>query len=158
MNIWGRGFVALAIGWAVLLPVATFAASPHAGGASHTASALAFVVYQAGRLICHQRPERSFHLFATALPVCARCTGIYAGAALMAAATAIRPSLASLLMRAGARRVLLVSVLPAAATLVAEWITGTMPPHWIRAVSGALIGAAVAVIVCRAAAAPRGGM
>ena len=42
---------------------------------------LAGALYALGSHICHQRPERSFHLFAAQLPVCARCLGIYAGAA-----------------------------------------------------------------------------
>ena len=29
--------------------------------------------------ICHQIPERSFHLFGVALPVCHRCLGLYTG-------------------------------------------------------------------------------
>lgn len=31
------------------------------------------------RLLCHGRPERSFEIFGTAMPICARCTAIYAG-------------------------------------------------------------------------------
>jgi uncharacterized membrane protein len=31
------------------------------------------------RAICHGMPERSFELFGAAMPVCARCTAIYAG-------------------------------------------------------------------------------
>jgi hypothetical protein len=57
-----------------------------------------------------------------------------------------------------ARRVLLASVLPSAATLVYEWSTGQMPAHWVRATSGVPLGAAVAWIVCRAAPARREGM
>jgi uncharacterized membrane protein len=34
-----------------------------------------------GALICHQRAERSFFLDSRQMPVCARCTGLYAGAA-----------------------------------------------------------------------------
>jgi Predicted membrane protein (DUF2085) len=37
------------------------------------------VVYTAGAAVCHQRPERSFHVGAAAMPVCARCTGLYVG-------------------------------------------------------------------------------
>ena len=31
------------------------------------------------RTICHGFPERSLEVFGTTMPVCARCTGIYAG-------------------------------------------------------------------------------
>ena len=41
-------------------------------------------VYAVGSVVCHQLPERSFHLWAAQMPVCARCTGIYAGAAIAA--------------------------------------------------------------------------
>jgi len=33
-----------------------------------------------GYAICHQIPERSFHMHGQQLPLCARCTGIYMGA------------------------------------------------------------------------------
>ena len=43
----------------------------------HLSPALAAAVYAVGALICHQRPERSFHWDGAQLAVCARCTGIY---------------------------------------------------------------------------------
>jgi uncharacterized membrane protein len=43
---------------------------------------LAAAMYAIGAFICHQRPERSFHVDSIQLPVCARCVGIYAGAVL----------------------------------------------------------------------------
>ncbi len=46
-------------------------------------------LYAVGSLICHQRPERSFHLGAAQLPVCARCLGLYAGGAAGAIAWAV---------------------------------------------------------------------
>jgi uncharacterized membrane protein len=39
----------------------------------------ALLLYQSFSAICHQRPERSFHLSGFPLTVCARCAGIYAG-------------------------------------------------------------------------------
>lgn len=39
----------------------------------------ALVLYRSFAVVCHQRPDRSFHLFDLPLAVCARCTGIYAG-------------------------------------------------------------------------------
>ena len=44
------------------------------------ASQLSAAVYAAGSVVCHQRADRSFQLGNAQLPVCARCTGLYAGA------------------------------------------------------------------------------
>lgn len=44
--------------------------------------AMAAILYAAGGLVCHQLPERSFHLLGAQLPVCARCLGLYLGGAL----------------------------------------------------------------------------
>ena len=38
------------------------------------------LVYAVGSVICHQLPERSFFFDGQQLPVCARCTGLYASA------------------------------------------------------------------------------
>jgi uncharacterized membrane protein len=45
-----------------------------------TPTALAASTYLIGSLVCHQQPERSFHLGNAQLPVCARCLGLYTGA------------------------------------------------------------------------------
>ncbi len=74
----GRLLTALAVVWAVLVVAAPWLATvPAVGGDYLSASAYAF-----GALVCHQRPERSFHLAGAQLPVCARCTGLYLSAAL----------------------------------------------------------------------------
>ncbi len=39
----------------------------------------ATILYRGLAAVCHQIPERSFHLHGFALGVCSRCTGIYAG-------------------------------------------------------------------------------
>jgi hypothetical protein len=139
---WRRAFVAAAVGWAFVLLVAPLAArQPDASGVT---LAFAYVAYNIGHLVCHQLPERSFQLMSVPLPVCARCTGIYAGAALAAlAGAAWRRADGRGLVRA----VLIAAALPTLVTLVYEWATGDMPSHWVRAASGAPLGAALAWIL-----------
>ena len=77
-----RAFVVAAIAWAIALPLAAWIASrPHT---TPVLSAMTIAIYGIGGIVCHQLSERSFHLWAAQLPVCARCTGIYAGAAVCA--------------------------------------------------------------------------
>ena len=144
-----RSFLAASSAWALALPLAAFAASRPA--ASSAVYGFALAVYAAGRLVCHQLPERSFHLWNASLPVCARCTGIYMAAAVTAIAIAAagprRRTEARLVRRsakADPRVVLLIACIPTAATLVFEWTTGVTPANWIRALAGIPLGVAVA--------------
>jgi uncharacterized membrane protein len=68
-----------AVAWVGLLAAAPWITS-HASTRS-VAFRAAVIVYLAGGTVCHQQDERSFHLWGTPLPVCGRCTGLYAGAA-----------------------------------------------------------------------------
>ena len=153
--------------WAAALPLATFAASRPV--ASSVVALLTLAVYAIGSVVCHQRPERSFYLWSHQMPVCARCTGIYVGAALAAIVVAFRRrgparprradpstlvlSLSKDELRAGtwvgpyARMVLALAALPTIATLVYEWTTGVTSSNWIRAASGLCLGAAVAALI-----------
>ena len=76
------------------------------------------LLFPVGAFICHQRPERSFFFHGQQLPVCARCTGLYAGAAL-AAPIAVVAAVA--MTRSRARRLLLVAALPTAITWTLEF-------------------------------------
>src|SRR5713101_8023348 len=131
-----RAFGVMAIAWAVLLPLAAWIASRH--GLPWPVSVFAFVVYRCGSLLCHQVPERSFHLWATQMPVCARCTGIYSGGALAALATAVVGRRGRLPVPA--RTALIVAAMPSLATLLVEWTGGEMPAGWLRALAGAPLG------------------
>ena len=157
MAVIRRAFRICAILWAAALPIASLAASQPQTTFAGLGYPFALTVYTVGGLLCHQRPERSFQLWGAQMPVCARCAGIYAGAAAAAillalaeAASADPRSGRGLDLRA-ARPALLLSAIPTAVTLVAEWGTGQMPSNWIRAAAGAPIGAAVAWVLARIA-------
>jgi uncharacterized membrane protein len=139
-----RVFLIGSVTWAACLPLTAYAASRT--DAASLVYGFAVATYSIGHLICHQLPARSFHLWGASLPVCARCTGIYVGASLMALLYASRVGGQAQDSRANAdaRRVLLIALLPTAATLVFEWTTGVTPANWIRALAGIPLGVAVA--------------
>jgi uncharacterized membrane protein len=101
-------------------------------------------VYAAGSNICHQRPERSFHLAGQKLPVCARCTGLYVSAA---AAVPFAFVLASVMSARRARLLLLAAAAPTAITWTLEF-AGVMPfSNAARAVAAIPLGFAAAWLV-----------
>ena len=146
--------VATAVAWAALLVAVPFLASR--AHASPLASALIVGVYAFGSVVCHQLPERSYHLWTAQMPVCARCAGIYFGAvagaivATFRAAEAVRHT-GKKLAPGRVRAALALAVTPTVLTLVYEWTTGVMPAHGIRAAAGAPIGLVVAWLVVTAA-------
>jgi uncharacterized membrane protein len=144
------GFVAAAVAWAAMLPLVPFLASR--AHASALATWLVVMVYAMGSMVCHQLPDRSYHLWTAQMPVCARCTGIYLGAAVAAVfANAGHPFRGAAFRGAvPARTALFLAALPAALTLAYEWTTGQAPSNLIRAASGIPIGAVVAWLVVRA--------
>jgi uncharacterized membrane protein len=168
-------FVAATGAWVLLLLLAPFLSSR--SHASVMGTGLVVAVYGVGSIICHQLPGRSFHLWAAQMPVCARCAGIYAGAAVMAAgvfgarafSTSARETreratvdvpkrqrgeggaLRRIALPQTARLLLAAAVGPSAVTLVFEWATGHTPGNWIRFAAGIPIGAAVAWLVRLAA-------
>ena len=121
----------LSMAWLVLLIAAP--AAP---------TALATIVYAIGSFICHQRPERSFHIEAAQLPVCARCLGVYAGAA-VGTLSRIVPGLDPPL---GARAALLLGVVPTIVTIALEWTVGD-PGNVVRGAAGVPIGVAAAFVL-----------
>ena len=151
MSLLRRAVLVAAIGWALLLPLAPFAA--YRTPPARAWYALAFLIYSVGSVVCHQLPARSFELWSTQMPVCARCTGIYLGAAVMAILSLFRlgpdwsrPSLDA----RHSRYALAAAALPTAVTLAFEWITGNVPSNLIRAVSGVPLGAVVVIVILSA--------
>ena len=147
-------FAIAAVGWALALPLATWTAG--SSGLFSLAYAAAVAIYGIGAGVCHHRHDRSFYLWATQMPVCARCTGIYLGGALAAIASSVtgrrrrgtRPFISW--SSARWRVAFAVAALPTLATLVAEWTGSAAPPNTVRAIAGLPIGAVVAWAVLRA--------
>ena len=102
---------------------------------------LAASVYALGSFICHQRPDRSFAIAATQLPVCGRCLGIYAGAAVGAmVARWLGPVRYPRRWIAGA-------VAPAVLSLFGEWSGVVHPTNAGRGVTGLIAGGVIAAVV-----------
>jgi uncharacterized membrane protein len=128
------------IGWVAAILFAPFGLAD-----GSIASAL---TYYAASLVCHQRPERSFHLAGVAMPVCARCLGLYASAAAgaLAASTLASPHAGS---ARAARIVLALAAVPTFLTLAIEW-TGLAPTTpMLRALAALPLGWCAAWIIVR---------
>jgi uncharacterized membrane protein len=116
---------------------------------------LAATAYLAGSLVCHQQPSRSFHLWNARLPVCARCSGLYAGgvgglliALLWRPPARSRPGLDDRALRRW-RWLVLAAAVPTAIVWVLEH-AGLLPAataNAARALSGLPLGGAVAWVV-----------
>src|SRR4051812_17680383 len=111
-----------------MIPLAAFIASRPSAATSIYGFAAG--IYAVGQFVCHQLPARSFHLWGAQLPVCARCTGVYLGAAATAVSLAVSRwrHLAEVPgTKADAKTVLLLAMIPTALTLAFEWTTGVTP-------------------------------
>jgi uncharacterized membrane protein len=137
--------------------LAALLAAPHGLHAAPGSAARlgAGAVYLAGGVVCHQRPERSFVAAGRPLPVCARCTGIYAAAPLACLLALAVPFGRGrrLWAWAGTPRGILAAALPAAISVAVEWITGWTDPA-TRVATGALVGFGGAGLVCASISAP----
>jgi uncharacterized membrane protein len=130
----------------LLLWVAAVIVAPIAIAAQNTAIARgSLLIYGAGHLVCHQRPERSFHIHGRQYAVCARCTGLYASAlagglmALALGAASMRPS--------RARVWLGVAALPTLVTVGVELAGLAYPSNTMRMLSALPLGAGTAWLV-----------
>ena len=145
MLSWIAPAVALtSVAWVALLVAAPFLWAP-----------LAAVLYAAGALLCHQIPERSFYVAGFQLPVCARCLGLYAGAAfggVAAVATLSRRVLGSDPHTRRHRGLTLLAALPTIATVVIEWGIGWPVSNVTRAAAAVPLAGVVAFVVVRAVA------
>lgn len=138
--------------WAALLvgsPLLLASMGPGVDPAALAVRAARWTYLLGGRL-CHQRPERSFHLGGTPLPVCGRCTGLYVGALVGAMfwATRRRPTAASERVHdlTPWRRALLAAGVLTVLTIVIER-GGLDPGNRIRAAAALPLGGVVGALV-----------
>lgn len=140
-RVWAVGGTTIAVVWAgALLATPWFVRAAPPG-----ARRLAAVVYLVGGTLCHQRPDRSFHLRGVQLPVCARCTGLYLASAFGALAAwtgGRRPRR----VRRSRRGLVVAAALPTMATWIGEG-AGLAVAAAVRAAAAVPFGAAVAWVV-----------
>lgn len=103
------------------------------------------LIYKGFSFLCHQRPERSFHLEGHQLAVCARCTGIYAG---FAVSVLFYPVVRSLRRADSPSRLWLIpACLPMAVDVALTYFGIWENTHFSRFATGAIFGAACALYV-----------
>ena len=110
----------------------------------------AAVVYELGGRVCHQRPERSFHLAGIQLPVCARCLGLYASGTMAAAAAWLVTRRTGTVPDARAARLLFaVAAAPTMLTVALEWLGLIDPSNLARALASLPLGGAAGWLFVR---------
>jgi uncharacterized membrane protein len=143
------GLAVAAVLWVAALVAAPTADAPRFGA----------VMYASGSVICHQRPERSFYRGGAQLPVCARCLGLYGGAAV---------GVVAWIGYAGLRRValpraqafaarhlvptLMITSAPTIVTVISAASGWWDPDNALRAASALPLGGAIAAAIAAVAA------
>jgi uncharacterized membrane protein len=136
-----RALVVGSPAWAGALPLATFAAAQvHPSPAAYLGT---LAIYAIGGAVCHQLEPRSFHLWGHQMPVCARCTGIYVGAAVGAVLAAQRERA----LRLSPRWIVGLAAAPLAASVLVERIAGVSMSNSVRCATGIVAGLAVAWVL-----------
>lgn len=142
-------FLFVTVTWLVALVAAPYAAT-HQDPDTTTFKA-AGLVYVLGSVVCHQLAHRSLHLWGVQLPVCARCTGLYTGAAFGALLAFVwgrsrqRSGSSNAIRRL--RQVLVVVALPSVLAIVAELLGAAEPSGVARASAALPLGASVSWVV-----------
>jgi uncharacterized membrane protein len=117
--------------------VAAIISAPVALAQGHTGFASA--IYKAFSFVCHQIPDRSFHLAGHQFAVCSRCTGLYAG---FAVAALVYPLVRSLKSTDTPPRLwLILAAVPLAVDFALSYFSIWENNQLSRFTTGALLGA-----------------
>lgn len=126
--------------WLTAILVAPLAIASDRPGLSIGAVGL----YVAGARVCHQRPDRCFRIQGRPMPVCARCSGLYAGAAFAAPLALVW---ATRLSGRRARLAAAAAALPTAITWSLEIAGLAHPSNLVRFVAALPLGLVAAWLV-----------
>jgi uncharacterized membrane protein len=127
--IWGIT-CAIALAIVALTIVAPFSQA-------HGHPEIASPIYQAFSFVCHQIPERSFHLSGEKFGVCSRCTGLYGG---FAVAALVYPLVRSLqTSNTPSRLWLMLAALPLGVDFALGYFSVWDNNHLTRVSTGALL-------------------
>ena len=135
--VWSVSFLVIFL-WVFLILLAPLAETYNSASISHP-------VYTFFSYVCHQMPERSFHLAEHPFAVCSRCFGVYFG---LFAGFVVYPLLVKIEETEPLPRFwLFLAMIP----IGIDWTLGVFGiwenTHWSRFVTGAILGAACAVFI-----------
>lgn len=136
-NLVSAFFVWATVSLVALSLVGSIIAAPLAQDYGHPA--LASTIYKAFSFVCHQIPDRSFHLAGHQFAVCSRCTGLYAGFAVAALAYPLVRSLKT--TDTPPRLWLILAAVPLAVDFALGYFSIWENNHLSRFTTGALLGA-----------------
>ena len=134
--------------WAIVAGVALMFLSlifvaPLASATNH--QTIAQGIYRPFASLCHQMPERSFFIAGHKLAVCARCTGLYVGFALI---TLLYPFIRPVhVISAPERKWLLMSAMPMAVDFSLTFFGLWENTHTSRFLTGFLLGGVAVIYV-----------
>ncbi len=137
MLAWSIGF-AITFVWVLLILLAPFAEANNFSGVSNP-------VYSFFSYLCHQMPERSFHLDGHSFAVCSRCFGVYFG---LLFGFIVYPFFRNIYETEPFSRIwLFLALVPIgidwSLTVFGLWEN----THWSRFLTGMILGAACAVFI-----------
>jgi uncharacterized membrane protein len=135
-----RALAAAALVWVAVILLAPLAIASRHGALSLGAAG----VYTAGARVCHQRSERCFRIQGRPMPVCARCTGLYAGAAVAGPVALV---LAAGLSSRRARLIITLAALPTVISWGIEFAGLAHPSNSVRMIAALPLGFVVAWLV-----------
>jgi uncharacterized membrane protein len=148
-TVFSAAITLAALAWLSILIVSPWALA-HGHG-----RLIGLIAYEIGGRICHQRPERSFHIADVQMPVCARCFGLYISGALgLSLAWLQRRRLSPMATKVA----LAVAALPIVASVALEQLGTIAPTNVERMLTALPLGFVAGLVIVGSLAGPARGL